>query len=359
MAKRDYYEILGLRKGSSKDEIKKAFRKLAATYHPDKKTGDEVKFKEISEAYAVLSDNKKKAEYDTYGQAFQGAGGQGFGGFSWQDMASGFNGNQVEFDMGDIFQSFGDMFSGGRTGSQRGRDISIDIELPFKDAIFGVTREVLLTKNNVCTSCRGSGAKAGTELSNCTTCSGSGKIREARQSILGNVMTVRSCPGCEGAGKLAKEKCPDCRGDGVLKNTEEIKINIPAGIQNDEVIRLTGRGEAAKGGTPGDLYIKIHTEKHERIIRDGLNLYDTLDVKLSDALLGKTYGVETLDGVVDIKVPAGITHGELLRIKSKGVPRDGRPDDRGDYLVRVMISMPRKLSRKAKQLVTELQQEGI
>ena len=331
---------------------------MAATYHPDKKTGDENKFKEISEAYAVLSDDKKKAEYDTYGQAFQGAGGQG--GFSWQDMAGGFNGNQMEFDMSDIFQNFGDMFGGRRSaGPERGRDVSIDIELPFKDAIFGVTREVLLTKNNSCGSCQGSGAKSGTALTTCTTCSGSGKIREARQSILGNVMTVRPCSECEGLGKIVKEKCPDCHGNGVLKNTEEIKINIPAGIQDGEVIRLAGRGEALKGGTAGDLYIKIHVQKHERIIRDGLNLYDTLDIKLSDALLGKTYGVETLDGVVDIKVPAGITHGELLKIKGRGVPQDNRSGNRGDYLVRITISIPRKLSRKAKQLVTELQQEGV
>ena len=308
MAKRDYYEVLGIKKGASKDEVKKAFRKLAATHHPDKKTGNEAKFKEISEAYSVLSDEKKKAEYDTYGQAFQGGGGggQGFGGFSWQDMAGG---RQVEFDMGDIFQNFGDMFNGGgsRSRTARGRDISIDIELPFKDAIFGTKREVLLTKNNSCGACQGSGAKSGTDLTNCTTCNGVGKIREAKQSILGNVMTVRPCSACEGVGKIAKEKCPDCHGDGIKKSTEEIKVNIPAGIQNGEMIRLTGRGEAAKGGESGDLYIKVHVQKHDRITRDGLNLYDTLPVKLSDALLGKTYSIETLDGEVDIKVPAGIT----------------------------------------------------
>ena len=169
-------------------------------------------------------------------------------------------------------------------------------------------------------------------------------------------MTVRPCSACEGVGKIAKEKCPDCHGDGIKKSTEEIKVNIPAGIQNGEMIRLTGRGEAAKGGESGDLYIKVHVQKHDRITRDGPNLYDTLPVKLSDALLGKTYSIETLDGEVDIKVPAGITHGELLRIKGRGVPSDS---SRGDYMVKIDISIPRKLSRRAKKLVEDLQKEGI
>lgn len=357
MAQRDYYEVLGLQKGASKDEVKKAFRKLAAVHHPDKKTGDEVKFKEISEAYAVLGDEKKKAEYDTYGHAFQGAGGGG-GGFNWQDMA-GAGGQRVEFDMGDIFQNFGDMFGGGFGGGRqqaRGRDISIDIELTFQEAVFGITRKVLLTKNSVCNGCEGSGAKAGTEITSCTTCNGAGKIREARQSVLGNVMTVRECPACNGAGSIPKEKCASCSGEGVKRIEEEIEISIPGGIQNGEVIRMTSRGEAIKNGAPGDLYIKIHVGNHDRIARDGANLYDTLHVKLSDALLGNTYTVETLDGNVDIKIPAGITHGELLRIKGKGVPQGSR---RGDFMVKIAVDIPAKLSRKAKKLIEELKNEGI
>jgi molecular chaperone DnaJ len=353
---KDYYETLGLEKGASRDEVKKAFRKLSAQYHPDKKTGDEAKYKEITEAYAVLGDEKKKAEYDSYGHAFSGGGGgQGFGGFDFSNFAqAGFGGGQgFQFDMSDIFENFG--FGGGRKAS-RGRDVSIDINLNFNESIFGVTRRVLLTKNNTCTTCSGSGAKPGTSMTTCTTCSGNGKIHETRQSILGNFSTVRECTVCNGTGKVPKERCGTCAGAGVARVQEEIEIKVPAGIQNGEVIRMTGRGEAMPQGQPGDLYIKIHVEAHATIKRDGTTLYSKLPIKLSDALLGATYQVETLDGNVGITIPAGITHGELLRIKGKGVP-DGRA--RGDFMVKIEISLPKQLSRKARKLVEELKAEGI
>lgn len=361
MAK-DYYEVLGLQKGASRDEVKKAFRKLAAQYHPDKKTGDEAKFKEISEAYAVLGDEKKKAEYDTYGHSFAGAGGGGpqggFGGFNWSDFAQaaqGQGGQNFEFDFGDIF---GDMFGGGRSRSARGRDISIDIELPFKDSIFGTTREVLLTKNNTCQECEGSGAKKGTSMTSCSTCNGNGRIRETRQSIMGSFQTVRECSVCHGTGEVPKEKCPTCAGAGVRRTEQDIKIDIPAGIQNGEMIRLTGQGEAVQGGTPGDLYVKIHVKKHHTITRDGANLYTNLHIKLSDALLGNHYKVDTLDGAIDIKIPEGVKHGEILRVKGKGVPQ-GSLKSRGDFMVKIAIDIPQKLSRKAKKLIEELKEEGI
>ena len=316
MAK-DYYQILGLEKGASSEEVKKAFRKLAAKYHPDKKTGDEAKFKEISEAYAVLGDAKKKAEYDTYGHAFQGAGGGGgFGGFNWQDFSQAAGQQGFEFDFGDIF---GDVFNGGRGRQARGRDVSIDIELPFNDSIFGTNRKVLLTKNNTCEECSGSGAKQGTEMTDCSTCNGNGRIRETRQSIMGSFQTVRECSVCRGSGSIPKEKCGTCAGAGVKRSEQEIKIEIPAGIQNGEMIRLSGQGEAISGGTPGDLYIKIHVKSHPTVKREGANLYTDLHIKLSDALLGNLYTVETLDGPVEIKIPAGIKHGELLRIKKQVV----------------------------------------
>lgn len=360
---KDYYEILGLQKGASKDEIKKAFRKLAAKYHPDKKTGDEKKFKEISEAYAVLSDEKKRAEYDTYGHAFSGAGGAGgqghggFGGFSWEDFAQAGNGQHFEFDLNDIFENFGDVFGGGRGRREaRGRDISIDIELAFNEAIFGTKRSVLLTKNNVCEHCQGTGAKDGTSLVECTTCNGNGRIRETRQSILGSFQTVKECSTCKGTGKMPKEKCGHCAGAGVVRSEDEIEITVPPGIQNGEMIRMTGRGEAVQNGTPGDLYIKIHVKPHPHIKREGSTLIRTLPVKLSDALLGNTYSVETLDGNVEIKIPTGVSHGEMLRIRGKGVP-DGR--GRGDFMVKINIEMPNKLSRKAQKLIEELRGEGI
>jgi len=356
---KDYYEILGLQKGASKDEVKKAFRKLAAQYHPDKKTGDETKFKEISEAYAVLGDDKKKAEYDTYGHAYQnvngGQTGGGFGGFNWADFAQAQGGGSFEFDLGDIFEQFG--FGGGRQSrAARGRDISIDIELSFKEAVFGMTRRVLLTKNNSCEVCAGTGAKPGTEQTECKTCNGNGRVREVRQSIMGSFQTVRECAACRGTGKVPKERCATCAGTGIKRGEEEIEITIPAGIQNGEMIRMTGRGEAIPNGQPGDLYVKIHVKPHQTIKREGNNLVSPLHLKLSDALLGNVYHVETLDGSVDIKIPAGVKHGELLRIKGKGVPQDGR---RGDFMVKIFIDMPQKLSRKAKQLIEDLRQEGI
>lgn len=359
---KDYYDILGVERGASKDDIKKAFRKLASKYHPDKKTGDEAKFKELSEAYAVLSDEKKRAEYDAYGRSFSGAsggGGQGFGGFNWGGFQQGFDGQNVEFDLGDIFENFGDMFGGGsRSGSQqRGRDISIDVELSFKEAIFGTERKVLLTKNNTCDTCKGSGAAPESEMITCTTCNGNGKIRETRQSILGNFTTVRNCTACDGRGTIPKDPCKACDGRGVLRSEEEISITIPAGIEHGEMIRLTGRGEAIKSGTPGDLYVKVHVTPHKTIRREGINLNSTLPIKLSDALLGGAYTIETLDGPVNLKIPAGVKSGESLRIKGKGVPQDA--SHRGDFLVKITIDIPHKLSRRAKKLVEELRDEGI
>ncbi len=357
---KDYYQILGLQKGASKDEVKKAFRKLAAIHHPDKKTGNEEKYKEITEAYAVLGDDKRKAEYDTYGHAFNGAQGQGhggFGGFNWADFAGqgGFGGQGFEFDISDIFENFG--FGGNRAQkAARGRDISIEINLNFKEAVFGVTRKVLITKNSLCATCKGSGGKPESGTTTCSTCGGNGKVRETRQSIMGSFTTVRECNICNGKGQIPKEKCGHCAGAGILRAQEEIEIKVPAGIENGEVIRMTGRGEAMPNGQPGDLYIKIHVEGHRTIKRDGTTLFTTLPVKLTDAMLGSEYSVETLDGSIQIKIPAGITHGELLRVKEKGVPTER---GRGDFMVKINIEIPKKLSRKAQKLIEELREEGI
>ncbi len=357
---KDYYKILGVEKSATKADVKKAFRRLAGKYHPDKKTGNEGKFKEISEAYSVLGDEKKRAEYDTYGKSYSHAGNSGAGGARWGGFRQGQSGKSFEFDINDIFQNFGDVFSGGFGGGnvrqKRGNDVSIDIELSFKESIFGVKRSVRLTKNNVCTKCAGSGAKNDTEMIVCKACNGNGKIREARQSIMGNFTTVRECAECNGQGKIPKEKCPDCRGTGVRKTDDKIEINIPAGIENGEMVRMTGRGEAIQSGVSGDLYIKIHVARHPTITRDGIHLISHLPVKLTDALLGDTYSVETLDGNVNIKIPAGIKHNEMLRIKGKGVPHGS---SRGDMLVKISIDIPQKLSRKAKKLVEELKNEGI
>jgi molecular chaperone DnaJ len=351
---KDYYEVLGLKKGASRDEVKKAFRKLAAEHHPDKATGNEAKYKEITEAYAVLGDEKKKAEYDTYGHAFQGGGGGG--GFNWADFGQGFGGQggSFEFDLGDIFENFG--FGGGKRAA-RGRDISIDINLTFAESIFGTTRNVLITKNSACTHCDGSGAKKGTAMMTCETCNGNGKVRETRQSFMGTFQTVRECATCAGTGKIPKERCGFCAGAGIAKAEEDITIKVAAGIQNGEVIRMTSRGEAIPRGQSGDLYIKVQVESHPTIKRDGTTLYTKLPIKFTDALLGAEYQVETLDGAMTVSIPMGITHGELLRIKNKGVPIDART--RGDFMVRVDIAFPKNLSKSAKKLVEELRKEGI
>lgn len=363
MAK-NYYETLGIDKKASKDDIKKAFRKLAHEFHPDKKTGNADKFKEVNEAYTVLSDDAKRAQYDTYGQTFAGAqgGGQsgGFGGFDGFDFSGfanggGFSAGGQEFDLGDIF---GEFFGGGRRQqAQRGRDISIDIELSFEEAIFGVERSILLNKVSACEICNGSGAKKGSETIDCKNCNGKGKIREMKRSIFGSIEMTKSCETCTGSGKVPKEKCGTCDGHGIFKKESEIKIKIPSGIDNGEMIRLSSYGEAVKGGTSGDLYIKTHVKKHKTFRKEGQDLVMNLEVKLSDALLGAEYDIQTLDGLSTLKIPEGTNTGEILQIKGKGVPEQGR--GRGNILIHVKVLLPKKLSKSAREAVLKLKEEGV
>lgn len=255
--------------------------------------------------------------------------------------------------MGDIF---GEFFGGQRTKTKRGRDISIDIELSFEEAIFGVERALLLNKVSVCNVCGGTGGKKGTEMATCATCNGKGKIREMKRSIFGSIEISRACETCGGSGKVPKEKCEFCGGLGIFKKEEEIKIKIPAGIDDGEMIRLSGAGEAVKGGTPGDLYIKVHVKKHKTFRKEGNDLLMNLEVKLSDALLGAEYEIQTLDGISKIKIPEGANTGDILQIKGKGVPT-GR--GRGDILIHLRIILPKKLSKSAKEAVEKLKNEGI
>lgn len=355
---KNYYEILGVSKTASKDEIKKAFHKLAHKYHPDKKDGDEAKFKEANEAYQVLSDDGKRAQYDQFGSAGpQGFGGGGFGG---GQGGFGFDFSQGGFDMGDLNDIFSDFFGGGmgggRSRARRGRDISTEITISFEESVFGVTRRILITKQSQCKTCKGSGAKD-SNLESCKTCHGSGQVREARRTFMGTFETNRVCEVCDGTGKVPKEKCGTCHGSGVTKGQEEIEVVIPAGIQNGQMVRLTGMGEAITRGQTGDLFIKINVPPHKHFTRDGFNLHTDLHVKLTDALLGAEHTLHTLDGDVKIKIPEGITHGELLRIKERGVP-NGPKGKRGDIYVRVLIKMPTKLSKKEKELVEELKKLG-
>ncbi len=358
MAK-DYYQILGVDKKASKDEIKKAFRKLAHEHHPDKATGNEAKFKEVNEAYTTLSDDNKRAQYDTYGSAgagFAGAGGagQGFGGFDFSGFQNGNGG--VEFDLGDIF---GDFFGGGGRGAKtkRGRDISVDIDLTFSEAVFGVEKKIVLNKTSTCDHCKGNGGEPGTEIKKCSTCDGQGVVHETRRSFLGNFNTEKVCDTCNGRGTIPKEKCKVCKGSGVHKKQTELDVKIPAGINPGEMVRLTGAGEAVSGGTSGDLYIKIYVNPHPTFKKDGVNLTMDLGIKLSEALLGVERDIETLDGQITVTIPAGVNFGETLRVKNKGVPVDNHR--RGDLLIKIKIDMPKKLSKNARKMVEDLKEEGV
>lgn len=354
---KNYYDILGVGKSASDEEIKSAFRKLAHKYHPDKKGGDEAKFKEVSEAYAVLSDKKKRAEYDMYGKTFAGGGQQGgFGGFDFSQFGGfqGFqNGQTFEFDIGDIF---GDVFGGSPRAKSRGRDISIDLELSFKESIFGAERRVLISKIAVCDICGGSGAKRGTKTINCTTCNGKGSIQESRNSFFGTFTSSRPCPRCHGKGTVPETPCEGCRGEGVRKREEEIHVVVPAGVEHGEMVRMPGKGEAAPGGSTGDLYVKLHIDADPNFVREGNNLLTVLPIKLTDALLGGEYRIQSLDGEEIVVVPRGVSHGETVRIRGKGVPV-GR--NRGDLLVRIDIQLPKKLSRSAEDLIEKLRKEGL
>ena len=359
MAQKDYYKILGVGKGASADEIKKAFRKLAHKHHPDK-GGDEKQFKEASEAYQVLSDEKKRVEYDTYGSAGASqAGGAGQGGFDFSGFQGGFNGQGFEgVDLNDIF---GDFFGGrgARAGAQarRGRDISVDMKVTFAEAVFGVERKVFITKTSACRTCHGSGAKPGAKLNTCSHCNGRGRVNETVKSFLGTFTQERECSACAGIGKVPEEKCATCKGAGVARREEEISISVPAGIENGEMVRLTGAGEAVQNGTPGDLYVRIHVAPHTVFKRERENLIMNLKVKLSDAILGAEYPLETLDGQIKLTIPKGISSGEVLRVRNKGVPVG--PKNRGDLFIKVEVKNPAKLSSKAEKLFKEIREEGI
>jgi len=360
---KDYYEVLGVNKGASKEEIKKAFYKLAHKYHPDKKEGNETKFKEVNEAYQTLSDESKRAKYDQFGSQYENMGhsnggyqGGGFGGF---DFSQGFQNGDFDFgNLNDIFTDFfGGGMGGGRREARRGRDISTEIQISFSESIFGVTRKVLITKTSSCLTCSGSGAKSGTKMETCKHCNGQGKIRESKKSFLGVISSTKICDTCFGFGEVPKEICTTCKGKGVLRREEEVTIAIPAGIRDGEMIRMSQMGEAISKGTTGDLYIKINVTPHPVFKREGNDLIMNLNIKLSDALLGTEYPIETLDGDIKVTIPEGVGMNEILRVRGKGVPNS--KNKRGDLLIKLNIKLPSKISRKSRELIEKLKEEGI
>jgi molecular chaperone DnaJ len=362
---KDYYKTLGVDKKASKDDIKKAFRTLAHKYHPDK-GGDAEKFKEINEAYSVLGDDNKRAQYDQFGSAgsqFGGGYGNGFSGFDGFDFSgfSGFNqgqnGQSFEFDLGDIFgEFFGGNGSSKKGKTKRGKDIQVDIDLSFEDSVFGIEKEIILNKTSVCFDCKGTGAEKNSDMNTCSVCNGNGSVREIKQSFFGQFESQKLCDTCRGSGKVPKTKCSKCKGEGVLKQQTNIKIKVPSGINDGEMLRLSGAGEAVSGGMSGDLYIKVHVKKHSLFKRDGNDLVMDLNIKISDALLGGEYKIKTLDGEVALKIPEGTKHGEYLKIKNKGVPTESK---RGDIVVKINIDIPTKLSKDLKKKIEELRREGI
>jgi len=352
---KDYYKILDVDKGASQEDIKKAFRKLAHKHHPDKEGGDEAKFKEINEAFQVLGNPEKRRQYDQFGTTFD-QGGPGFSA-GGGPFGGGFQG--AGFDMGDLSDILGDLFGGaagfgGRTRTKRGSDIEVDAEIEFKDAVFGKDEFLNLYKNAKCENCKGNAAEPGTKISTCPTCGGSGQVQSVQRTVFGSFQSVRPCTDCHGEGKKPEKPCQKCNGTGITKQSQQIKIKIPAGIDNGEVIKLVGQGEeGAYGGRAGDLYIHVHVRPDERFKRDGLNIISQEHITFSQAALGDKIDVLTLDGKVSLKIPAGTQGGQIFKLKGKGVP-PLKGGSRGDHLVEILVIVPKKLSKEQKKLIEEL-----
>lgn len=354
--KRDYYEVLGLQKGASDNDIKKAFRKMAMKYHPDKNPGDKVaeeKFKEINEAYAVLSDPEKKEKYDRFGHAGvdpnSGFGG-GAGGFG------GFGGFEDIFDMfGGAFGGFGGGSRGRRNnGPRKGSDLQKAVTITFEEAAFGTKKEIRLNKYVKCKTCGGSGAAPGTSKKSCPKCGGTGEIRTAQRTPLGTFQSVSPCPDCNGTGEINETPCPDCSGSGKTRDNVTISVNIPAGVDNDSVIPIKGQGEpGVNGGPDGDLYIVINVEPHKIFERRGQDLWLEIPITFDQAALGDDIIVPTLEGKVSYKVPSGTQPDTIFRLKGKGI-KSVRGNRKGDLYVKVNLEVPTKLNSKQKKAISAM-----
>jgi molecular chaperone DnaJ len=363
---KDYYSTLGVERGATVEEIKKAYRKLAMQHHPDRNQGDkdaEKKFKEATEAYEVLSDPQKKQQYDTYGSTAEemgrSGGGQGFGGFDF----SGFSGRGGFGGIEDIFETFfsGSGFGGGRGGraSQRpqtGEDLEISINVTFEEAVFGVERQVTVNRMLACEHCAGSGAEEGSKVVTCATCGGSGQVEAVQRTILGNVRSVRVCATCEGAGRTPEKKCGKCKGEGRVVKSDTITFQVPAGVDDEMTIRLSGKGNAGKHGQEyGNLFVHVRVGQSKKFHRDGNDIRMSIEITPAQAVLGDEIEIDTLYGKKTLTIPKGTQHDQVIRLKDLGVQKVGSYN-KGDHYVTVQIKVPKKLSRDEERLYRELRE---
>jgi molecular chaperone DnaJ len=352
MAKRDYYEVLGVTKGASEEELKKAYRKLARQYHPDVNKDNpkeaESKFKEINEAYSVLSDPQKRAAYDQFGHAASdpnfGAGGGGFSDFGFEGF-------------GDIFDMFFGGNSGGqrrKNGPQRGNDLRYDMEVTFEDAAFGKDATVEIPRTETCPTCKGNCAKPGTPIKTCPACNGSGQVQVTQNTAFGRFVNVRTCDKCQGAGKTIETPCSECSGTGRVRKTRKIDVKIPGGVESGSRLRISGEGEAGlRGGSPGDLYIYIYVKPHAKFERQGNDVISEIKLSITQAALGTTVLVDTLDGKVELRIPEGTQHGTSFRMRGHGIV-SLRSHNRGDHHVRVKVAVPARLNGEQRELLRKL-----
>ncbi len=360
MSKRDYYEVLGVGKGASADEVKKAFRKLAIEHHPDR-GGDEAKFKEVNEAYEVLKDDKKRQRYDQFGHAGVGGASGGGGGNPFEGFGGG-NGQEMHFDFGDL--GLGDIFSsffGGNAGggqrqrrSARGRDVETQAEISFEDAVFGTQIDLDLTLQDNCDHCKGTTVEPGHELKTCDTCKGSGQTVRVTQTVFGNIQQAAVCGSCRGKGKIPEKVCSVCKGQGTESKKQDITLKIPAGVDDGATIRLREHGEAIANGPKGDLYVNIRVKPHKKFTREGNLIISEEHVGMVGATLGTEIEVGTVDGPVKMKIPAGTQSGTDFKLSDHGVP-DMKSSSRGAHIVTIIVDIPTKLSKEQKELLEKFQ----